>query len=99
MAGKNISAELGKLSAHPVTATDAHDPLESLLSPPTRHSECVDCHNPHAAGGYSPTVVGALFGVRGKSALDATSEQTPLNYEYELCFRCHADSPSRGRLW
>ena len=77
---RNIAAEFGKLSVHPVTAAERHDPREDLLNPP-RHVECADCHDPHAAaagGAASPRASGALQAVRGVSAAgSALSEPSP----------------------
>ncbi len=93
---QNIAAEFGKLSVHPVAAGEAHSPREDLLNPP-RHVECADCHDPHTAsagGAAPPRASGALQGVRGVSASGAAL--VGITYEYELCFRCHADSAARG---
>ena len=93
---KNISNEFNKLSVHPVTATEVHDPTEDLLNS-SRHVECVDCHNSHAAndsGASPPNASGALARVGG---IESTgSEIGEVMYEYELCFRCHADSDNKG---
>ena len=56
-ASKNVKADLAKLYRHPIgTITAKHDeaengtPAKYAFSPVNnRHSECVDCHNPHAA--------------------------------------------------
>ncbi len=96
VAAGNIAADFAKLSVHPVAATELHDPREDLVNPP-RHAECVDCHNPHAAaagGAQPPSASGALKGVRGVGA--AGNPVAEVSQEYELCFRCHADSTARG---
>ena len=97
VASKNIAAEFGKFSAHPILATSGvHDPLEDTINPP-RHVECADCHNPHAANSASasaPNASGALAGLRGVDSFGAVVK--PLTHEYELCYRCHADSVVRG---
>ncbi|HLP76570.1 MAG TPA: cytochrome c3 family protein, partial [Candidatus Paceibacterota bacterium] len=97
VAKKNIQSEFNKPSVHPVIATTlVHDPAEvSLVSAgPNRHVECADCHNSHVAnstGKTTPTSVsGALNGVRGINTSGANVQQ--ISYEYELCFRCHADT-------
>ncbi len=93
---KDVGAEFNKLSTHPVTASELHDPSEDLINPP-RHVECVDCHNPHAADttdAVPPDAPGSLNLVRG---VDSNGSGTPdAAYEYELCFRCHADSTNTG---
>lgn len=98
IAAKNIAAEFNKISVHPVTRTaGVHDPAEDLVNPP-RHVECADCHNPHSANNspaVAPNAPGAIRGVRGISS--SGSLVNSISREYELCFRCHADSLS-GRL-
>ena len=97
-AAKNIQREFAKSSVHPVArSAGIHDPMEDAVNPP-RHVECEDCHNPHAAMSAAtptaPAASGPLAGVRG---IDATGKVvTQLDNEYELCFRCHADSRDRG---
>jgi len=97
VAAKNIDAEFSKMSVHPIrSTTGVHDPVEDPINP-TRHVECADCHNPHAANGApatAPNASGALAGVTGVNQDGAVVR--PLAREYELCFRCHADSVSRG---
>lgn len=94
---KNIQLEFAKSSMHPIAATaGVHIPREDLINPP-RHVECADCHNPHAskhAPASAPAASGALAGVAGINAAKATVD--PIANEYELCFRCHADSIARG---
>lgn len=97
VAARNIQAEFNKFSVHPILNTSGrHDPVEDPVNP-TRHVECSDCHNPHAANssaGTVPAISGALAGVTGVNASGAVI--TPATKEYELCFRCHADSVARG---
>ena len=97
VAAKNIQAEFNKASAHPVLATSGiHDPTEDVLNPP-RHVKCVDCHNPHgtrAGAASAPNMPGALTGVKGVNASGGIVNS--ITREYELCFRCHADSIARG---
>ena len=97
VATKNVAADFNKISAHPITLTSGvHDPMENLLNPP-RHVECADCHNPHASKqqpAVAPNAPGALAGTRGVDTTGAAIN--PVTKEYELCFRCHADSLNRG---
>jgi len=97
VAAKNVAADFSKPSVHPITATSGvHDPMEDAINPP-RHVECVDCHNPHASkalAASAPNASGALAGVQGVNLSGFVVD--PLTYEYELCFRCHADSVARG---
>ena len=96
VAAKNIQADFAKSSAHPVIRTmGVHDPIENTLLPiASRHVECADCHNPHAANTAGSAsrggINGALIGVRGLNA--GGTEVRQVNYEYELCFRCHAET-------
>ncbi len=92
VAGKNIGSEFSKLSVHPVSlTTGAHTPSEAALIVASRHVECADCHDPHAANDQdTPALPGSLRQRKGINASGAAV--TAVNYEYELCFRCHADS-------
>ncbi len=96
VATKNINAEFGKASVHPITSTvGVHDSEENALVA-TRHVECIDCHNPHAveaSGAAAPAVTGALRGVKG---IDTDGAAVfPAVYEYQVCYRCHGDSPGK----
>ena len=91
---RDIESELTKFSTHPVDLNfDVHDPTE-VLPVATAHVECVDCHNPHAArteATAAPDVSGPLAGVTG---LDTDGAALTLAVsEYEVCYKCHADSP------
>ena len=96
--GKNVAAELKKLSAHPIAMDPtAHNSREDLVNPPTRHVTCADCHNPHAtssAPGGKNQISGALAAVSGVSGGGGILRS--ISQEYELCFRCHGDSAARG---
>jgi len=98
VAGRNIEKAFGERSRHPVSATSGlHDPTEDIVWS-KRHVECADCHNPHAANtarANAPYASGALEGVAGVGSDKAVVY--PLKHEYELCYRCHADSVGRGR--
>jgi len=97
LAEKNLQPEFNKVSTHPILAqSGVHDPAEDPVNAP-RHIECVDCHNPHAAKAgpaLAPNAYGALAGVVGVTS--AGTLINPVIAEYELCFRCHADSIARG---
>lgn len=98
VAAKNIQSEFNKFSVHPITTTSAlHDEAGDLINPP-RHVSCVDCHNPHAVQASSPNSAhapGSLVGVWGISA--EGTMVSPVAKEYEVCYRCHGDSPNRGQ--
>jgi len=54
---------------------------------------CADCHNPHLTSGWraqAPDVSGLLQGVDGVDRNGA--EVRTATYEYEICFKCHADN-------
>jgi hypothetical protein len=96
--GKNVAADLKKLSAHPISMEPgAHNAREDLVNPPVRHVTCADCHNPHgtsSAPSGKNQISGALAAVSGVSA--GGSVIPAVTHEYELCFRCHGDSAARG---
>lgn len=85
---KDIAAELRKPYNHPVlTISGVHRPNEALpeeLVNAARHSECVDCHEPHRLDRGEP-----LKGLLGKQV---GNFQADIGKEYELCYRCHAES-------
>lgn len=94
VAAKNIQSEFSaKPSIHPIaSSTGIHDASEPALIQ-SRHVECADCHNPHAAVKSTGTPPGSLAGVKGISILG--TEIKPVTAEYQLCFRCHADSSGK----
>lgn len=99
-----IVADLGLVgpSRHPVGADPGtHVTTEPLTA--ARHVECADCHNPHEAtatvAAAAPYVYGELkgvWGVRptyiGPGADIAFELVHDVDYEYEVCLRCHSDS-------
>jgi len=96
VANTNIGADLLKLSRHNVSRyNNIHDPRESPATAPM-HVECVDCHNSHAlrhAPAPAPMIPGAMQGVSGVAITGGTTAQA--QFEYEVCFKCHADNPER----
>lgn len=72
--------------------------LPEVSAATTRHAECEDCHNPHAsyaAGATAPKGSGKIAGVWGISRNGAAVQPAgspPSVNEYEICFKCHADS-------
>ena len=93
VAALNIMAEFDKSSPHPIAqTTGTHDPEEPAIVT-QRHVECVDCHNPHAARSGTANFSGPLTGVLGVST--EGTEVDPATQEYEVCFRCHADSTNK----
>lgn len=105
IARTNLGGEIRKRSAHRVERyTGRHDPTED---PRTMrwHVECSDCHNPHAVAGGDTSLIGRpSLGVIDQSmqfvsGVDRSGVPIPRSrFEYEVCFKCHADSLSRPRV-
>ncbi len=96
VASKNIKNELSKPYIHNVYGYNlTHDASEAALTS-SMHVECEDCHNPHAVkplSSVAPSASGFIQGVKGLSQTGAPVY--PIQYQYELCYRCHADSPGK----
>lgn len=97
VASLNVQADFEKISHHPVeNTTRVHEPGENALT--SGHVECVDCHNPHSYnqnGADAPDVSGMIDRVNGIDRFGAPKYAPvgdPAIYEYEICFRCHADT-------
>lgn len=94
----NIQADLLKRSRHGVSRyRDLHDLREQPALMPM-HVACVDCHNPHAlrqAPAQPPMIPGAMQGISGITLAGAATSSA--QFEYEVCFKCHADNPERPR--
>lgn len=84
----DIEADLRKAYNHPVlTVRGVHRQFEALpeeLANASRHSECVDCHDPHLTDRDAP-----FRGLKGRQVGNFVGE---IRNEYELCYRCHSDS-------
>ena len=98
-APRNVFGEFTKAYTHPaLTVSGAHDPAESVAPlNAARHSECADCHNPHAANdtGGSLTPPGVAGPVVGASGFDGGGALRPAINEYQVCFKCHASSTTK----
>ena len=83
----NIQASLSMISRHETfSPVDPPEPLE-------RHTSCTSCHDPHTMTTLvteAPDAQGALGEVSGVSASGGPIDD--VNYEYEACFKCHADT-------
>lgn len=95
----DVFADLAKTYAHPVLAQAALHSTDENAFPlgGSRHAECADCHQPHSGqkdqgGSTPPHVTPALAGASG---FDGGSALRPSTSEYEVCFKCHADSPNK----
>jgi len=100
-AARNVMSQVtNSLYSHPITAVSGeHDPAEALPVNNGRHSECADCHNPHAAQATGtstpPALQAALVGASGVSAADGVTPLPRATNEYEVCFKCHANSTNK----
>ncbi len=104
-ASSDIRTDIQKASGHPLAANSGvHDSAETaVVNSATRHVECNDCHNPHEAesrvsvpgASTSPRLAssGPMTGVQGVNT--AGNPVATATYEYEVCFRCHADSTGK----
>ncbi len=98
VAGTNLRSDLSKSSRHDVVRYEGIHDLKESPSTTARHVECVDCHNPHAiqnAPAQPPVVPGMMRGISGVTVSGNSTQE--VQYEYEVCFKCHADNPSRTR--
>jgi len=84
----NIASELSKPYNHPVLTIQAVHPRGERLPEDfvnaARHSECVDCHEPHLVEKGNP-----FRGLKGRRVGNFI---TDIEKEYELCYRCHSES-------
>jgi ribosomal protein L40E len=96
LVASNIRGDLLKRSRHGVSRyRDVHDLREQPALMPM-HVACVDCHNPHAlrqAPAQPPMIPGVMQGVSGITLAGAPTLNA--QFEYEVCFKCHADNPER----
>ncbi|MCF7974574.1 MAG: hypothetical protein K9N55_12215 [Phycisphaerae bacterium] len=94
--GLDIRSQMSMMSSHDGTAyRDIHDLKESPVTSP-RHVACEDCHNPHAIQTLStqaPLINATMDKVSGVTASGGMIQHA--RYEYEVCFKCHGDNPSR----
>lgn len=85
---QDIAAELRKPYRHPVfEVRGAHrfgEILPEEVINAQRHSECVDCHDPHSTQPGRP-----FAGLQGRHVGNLIAE---IVNEYELCFKCHSTS-------
>jgi len=93
--GADIAAQIRKPSAHvPLAGVFAPEQVGAAVGIPG--VTCADCHNPHlvnARPANGPVVGGMLAGVAG---IDRNGTPVkPATFEYELCFKCHAEHASQ----
>ena len=84
--GPNIAADLTKLSIHDTSsAINLADPFPANVN-------CADCHGPHTMTNtlaVAPNVPGRFGQVSGVNA--AGGVVAAAQFEYQVCFKCHAD--------
>ena len=84
--GVNIAAELAKTSTHDTSSAI------NLANPFPSNITCADCHEPHTmttTAAVAPTVPARFGRIRGVNKSGTTVSTA--SYEYEVCFKCHAD--------
>ena len=95
---RNISAEFTKTYNHPTgTVSGVHEASESIPVNSSRHAECADCHNSHSAYAQTGTALppGIQASMTGVSGYGTTGVKKPATWEFEVCFKCHADSTNK----
>ena len=82
----NIAADMNKWSVHDTdSAVDLPDALPDNVG-------CTDCHQPHTMGlgtATAPNIHPNFGRIDGAGAAGAAVN--PANFEYEVCFKCHAN--------
>lgn len=96
VASTDIEADMAQGWKHNVYPySGIHDPNETGYVQ-NRHVECVDCHNPHMAHESPASAPNANGFIRGVPGVDTQGNHiSSIQYEYELCYKCHADSPDK----
>ncbi len=95
-AAVDIARQTRKPSGHhepPVgTPMTSRAPSETAGSG-SRSAVCVDCHNPHLSADAKADAPYASGTLRGVNGVDRNGvEIASATYEYEVCFKCHADN-------
>jgi predicted CXXCH cytochrome family protein len=96
VASSAVDQDFAKTYRHDVYGySGIHDPNENALVD-TRHVECVDCHNPHTTSSGSATAPDASGPIQGVKGIDTQGNEVPsIQYQYELCYRCHSDNADK----
>jgi len=109
---RDIQSQFLKTYRHPIGTSGIHatsegaDPSRFGATSNNRHSECEDCHNPHAAKAEGlppspPNVSNRLLGVSRVRVTNGAAGSVPAYAyvppgdpgtarEYEICFKCHS---------
>jgi predicted CXXCH cytochrome family protein len=75
--------------------------LPEVSAAASRHAECPDCHNAHASypgiasAPKGSGKIGGVWGIDGNGLLKAPSGTPASVNEYEICYKCHADSANK----
>lgn len=97
--GRDIMPVIGQRSGHRINRLRRHTrPAEQRLRV-SRHVECADCHNPHAAargpeGRIVEDAQGPIIPPAMRNVSGITLSGMPIDnarFYYEVCFKCHAD--------
>ena len=109
----DVNTQLAKAFRHPVTTITGKHAVDEGGVPErfgqaqgNRHSECPDCHNPHAAKDSSPPPVAPAArgtqayvsrvrvsnGTAGAQPMYTWAAANDVSFpnEYEICFKCHS---------
>ncbi len=84
--GADIASDINKYSKH-----DTSSPV-NLADPYPNNVGCSDCHEPHTMTGViasAPSISGKFGKINGVNASGVPVVNA--QYEYEVCFKCHAD--------
>ncbi len=90
MQGENVMADIAKTYNHET------QPAVNIPDHAPSATDCTDCHGSHTmtkTTATAPLVSGKLGKVRGVNSSGSTVAEA--QYEYEVCFRCHADTEVR----
>ncbi len=92
----DIAGQTRKVSAHrqlPGSPPIAQRRPRSAAPAGLRTVACPDCHNPHLTANAKSEPPYASGMLRGVSGIDRYGgEVRSARYEYEICFKCHADN-------
>lgn len=78
--------------------TNPSHPLPEPSAATPRHAECEDCHNSHASYALPAAApkgsgkVAGVWGINRNNTVVLPSGVPPSVNEFEICFKCHADS-------
>jgi predicted CXXCH cytochrome family protein len=91
---EDIASSLRRMSVH-----DTDRPIDPV-DPIPEHVTCSDCHEPHTMStGTAPAVgVSPTFG-RASGVSAAGGHMPSANFEYEVCYKCHAEENVFKRSW